>query len=393
MENSVRELSCTVNVPRQTGTFTFRIGGFPALEERVGETTESPEFDLCRRKWQLRIFPGGSLVAHTGYVSYYLASKSTVNTRASYKLSIINQHGGEDEVFQSTGIRKFEAKGESIDGWGRDKFIERSTLLSPRSGLCVDDTVIFRVEMTVYFNSGATDGAPHITIFPKNSNRVMDDFSKALGDDSYSDLTLRVVRGNDSDYNAWRSGGRETSDCDECGEDCEAIIRCHRFVLCARSPVFRAMLTNGMQEQSTSLINICDVEPNAMKELVRFMYTDHCECQSVLDDTASLLAAASKYQVEGLMEYCEEVICSCMNVSSVIDILVLADAYAVPDLKKHCVAFIIKHAHDIMLKGTIAELEFSLRQEVLQSIQEAILNCRGDFHIEDVKKHNACVIL
>lgn len=94
----VTELSCTVNVPRQTGIFTFRIGGFPALDDKVGETTESPEFDLCRRKWQLRIFPGGSLMAHAGHVSYYLASKSLVQTRASYKLIIVHQKGGKDEV-------------------------------------------------------------------------------------------------------------------------------------------------------------------------------------------------------------------------------------------------------------------------------------------------------
>ena len=56
------------------------------------DTVESPEFELCNRTWQLRIFPGGSLTAHRGYLSYYLASKSTVVTRASYKLIIVRQH-------------------------------------------------------------------------------------------------------------------------------------------------------------------------------------------------------------------------------------------------------------------------------------------------------------
>ena len=105
------------------------VDGFLNLPDDVGETIESPEFELCSRLWQLRIFPGGSLVAHKGFLSFYLASKSTVVSRASYKLIIKRQHGmtdetGEmtspvvDEIFASTGVRKFEARGVHVDGWG-----------------------------------------------------------------------------------------------------------------------------------------------------------------------------------------------------------------------------------------------------------------------------------
>ena len=50
--------------------------------------------------------------SHKGYVSYYLASKSTRLARAAYKLVILNQNpGGLDETFISSGVRLFEAKG------------------------------------------------------------------------------------------------------------------------------------------------------------------------------------------------------------------------------------------------------------------------------------------
>ena len=55
-------------------------------------SSESPEFDLCGHVWQLRIFPGGSLEAHKGHLSFYLASKSSRQARASYKLSVLCQH-------------------------------------------------------------------------------------------------------------------------------------------------------------------------------------------------------------------------------------------------------------------------------------------------------------
>ena len=80
--------------------------GYSGLSTRVGDSTESPEFELCGHVWQLRIFPGGSLEAHRAYLSYYLASKSTRSARASYKLTVCSQvAGGTDESFASSGVR------------------------------------------------------------------------------------------------------------------------------------------------------------------------------------------------------------------------------------------------------------------------------------------------
>ena len=91
------EKASTSRVKRSSGSYTFRIEGYSGLSTRVGDSTESPEFELCGHMWQLRIFPGlihylhctylyrmitnfvdtvgGSLEAHKGFISYYLASK------------------------------------------------------------------------------------------------------------------------------------------------------------------------------------------------------------------------------------------------------------------------------------------------------------------------------
>jgi hypothetical protein len=112
----MEERIATSKVKRQTGTFTFRVEGYGGLSTRVGESCESPEFELCGHIWQLRIFPGGSLEIHRGFLSFYLASKSTRNARASYRLTVCNQVNGVDETFASSGVRIFEAKGVQIDG-------------------------------------------------------------------------------------------------------------------------------------------------------------------------------------------------------------------------------------------------------------------------------------
>ena len=131
----MEEKSSISKVQKNSGVYRHRIEGYTGLSTRVSDSAESPEFSLCGHVWQLRIFPGrflllcflfswntyvicytgGSLDAHKGYVSYYLASKSTKLARASYKLSIVNQiPGGEDETFASSGIRIFEPKGVQV---------------------------------------------------------------------------------------------------------------------------------------------------------------------------------------------------------------------------------------------------------------------------------------
>ena len=102
---------------KSSGSYTFRVEGYSGLISKVGESVESPEFILCDRLWQIRIFPGGSLEKHKNYVSYYIASKSPQSAKASYKLSICSQvYGGIDACFTSAGIRSFEARGPRIDG-------------------------------------------------------------------------------------------------------------------------------------------------------------------------------------------------------------------------------------------------------------------------------------
>ena len=212
---------------KQTGSYTFRIEGYSGLSSAVGVSTESPEFRLCGHCWQLRIFPGGSLEAHKNFVSYYLASKSTRQARASYKLSVKCQKvDGSDETFSSSGVRLFEAKGTQIDGWGRDKFMPISNLNDPILGYYVNDIVIFKVEITV-FGSLLTCDIPIV------SKRTLNHSNITLSECMYAL------------YHEARVGEAESSaDLRILAGESQTPIYCHRYVLCARSPVFKAMLSS-----------------------------------------------------------------------------------------------------------------------------------------------------
>jgi len=233
----------TGKVQKLVGSYTFRIDRFSGLSSNVGASTESPEFDLCGHIWQLRIFPGGSLEAHKGHLSYYLASKSSRQARASYRLSVLNQIDevapglnttatttsntattatSKDESFSSSGVRVFEAKGLQVDGWGRDKFMTVAALLDPTAGFCFDDTVIFRVLITVY-------GELEICSFPVMSN------ASSIGTYASLSKNMHSLLLEDSDsYDITLIVGKSRE-----------RIHAHRCILSARSPVFEAMLATG----------------------------------------------------------------------------------------------------------------------------------------------------
>jgi speckle-type POZ protein len=348
-------------VKKTHGAFSFRIEGYSALSTRVGESVESPEFTLCGHKWQLRIFPGGSLDIHSGNVSFYLASKSTVVTRASYKLMVLSQViGGIDEWFASSGVRIFEPKGvqvltnhrnlkkslnfaSQVDGWGRDKFISVSYLMNPANHLFVNDSVVFKVEICVI---GELESEESLSMPSTEKSRALDECMKELFlSPQYSDVTINA------------SGN---------------IMPSHRCILCARSPVFAAMLSLDMMERSSGVIEIDDIDPTIMREVLHYLYAGSLSEKSIIDRlTVELLEAASKYQICTLIEICEENICSKMTRSNALDYLVVGDTYASNKIKTKAFQTISLNYQYFRDVKELEGLDISLQKDVGQVIEMA----------------------
>ncbi|GBO44374.1 hypothetical protein AVEN_201047-1, partial [Araneus ventricosus] len=51
----------------------------------------------------------------------------------------------------------------------------------------------------------------------------------------------------------------------------------HKIWLCARSPIFKAMLTNDMKEKNSNIIQLDDLEDETVQQLLLFLYTDKLE--------------------------------------------------------------------------------------------------------------------
>lgn len=83
------------------------------------------------------------------------------------------------------------------------------------------------------------------------------------------------------------------------------------FYQISRSPVFKAMLENEMEESRSGTIKIGDVSYDALRAFVNYMYT----AEACLDEQMAydLLVLAEKYQVKHLKAYCEKFLVSKLN--------------------------------------------------------------------------------
>ena len=123
----------------------------------------------------------------------------------------------------------------------------------------------------------------------------------------------------------------------------------HRFVLAARSSVFKAELLGAMKENVGSPIEIHEMDPDVFKCLLHFIYTDSLPALEMASNQGEahrdvvmaghLLVAADRYNVERLKMMCEHKLCSCIDANMVANSLALANQHNCNGLKEACLQF------------------------------------------------------
>ncbi len=116
----------------------------------------------------------------------------------------------------------------------------------------------------------------------------------------------------------------------------------HRAVLAARSPVFVKMFSHDMQENATSIVNLSDIEPDVLKELLTYIYTN--ESPNIKNYAESLLNYAEKYQLAHLKSLCEQRLSYDLQINNAAKILLLAHTYGAKQLKQNALLYISKHS-------------------------------------------------
>ncbi|GBO21425.1 Speckle-type POZ protein B [Araneus ventricosus] len=120
----------------------------------------------------------------------------------------------------------------------------------------------------------------------------------------------------------------------------------HKIVLCARSPVFKAMLINEMKEKNTNCIQVDDLGDDVVQQLLLFLYSDTVE-NFEWEIATQLYYAADKYQVGKLKELCSPFLVESLTPNNAGELLLLADTHSDSDLKKVVEDFILEHDQQV----------------------------------------------
>ncbi|XP_046917093.1 BTB/POZ and MATH domain-containing protein rdx isoform X1 [Dermatophagoides farinae] len=322
----VAESWCYTQVKVIKFSYMWTINNFSFCREEMGEVLKSSTFSAGtndKLKWCLRVNPKGLDEESKDYLSLYLllVSCNKTEVRAKFKFSILNAKREETKAMESQRAYRF-VQGKD---WGFKKFIRRDFLLDEANGLLPDDKLTLYCEVSVVADSVNISGQSNSIQFKVPECSLSDDLSQLFESQKFSDVILCV---NKKEFFA------------------------HKAILAARSPVFAAMFQHDLAEKKQNRVDITDMEPEVLREMLRFIYTGKAPALDKLD--ADLLAAADKYDLERLKVMCEESLCSNLSVETAADVLVLADMHSASQLKANAIEFINtfannnSHATDIM---------------------------------------------
>ncbi|KAH3792673.1 BTB/POZ domain-containing protein 3-like [Dreissena polymorpha] len=125
----------------------------------------------------------------------------------------------------------------------------------------------------------------------------------------------------------------------------QQLIKCHKFILASRSPVFHAMFCGPLAE-SSDVIYVPDIEPSTFEDLLRYVYTGNVSIKA--DTVMSVLYAAKKYDVRGLESKCKSFLIDNMDSENVCIILDQSVVFNDEDLKDTSLEFIMDQYENVL---------------------------------------------
>lgn len=293
-----------------TTAHNFEVIRYSQLEGMgVGKFVSSSTFTVSGYGWNIRIYPDGwKEEDKAAYMSAFLCFCSgTTDVKVKCSLSLLEKDG------KVSNLQSMTYTFQPVGGyWGWGKFIEKSKLQELLSRN--DDCFTIRCVMTIIKVPRTEDVSTVIVPVPQSDLHTH--FGNMLKDGEGVDVAFSVG---------------------------DQLFRAHRYVLAARSPVFKAELFGQMKETTMKCIKIDDMEPAIFEALLHFIYTDSLPSNCDLDQSVvlqHLLVAADRYGLDRLKAICDGKLCQRIDVQTVATTLALAEQHHSVQLKNACLVYL-----------------------------------------------------
>ena len=274
----------SVTRPSSKGTLVWIIKGFRDHWEKCDLWTRltSEEFTLTDpdgndTKWVLDLYPNGGKSSFCG--NTYLRSLNASSVSTGIETYFLDGRGGE---------RRFLTSCPFVFGAGNPNQVRLSQFYFTNLGILFDDGNLTLVcKLTIdggkIISCGAKKSKPDLMT---SHQQISENLKSFLLAKEFSDVQIKC--------------GDETFDA-------------HQVILSARSPVFGRMFQSEMTEKKSQLVDIEELDPKIVLEMLKFIYTGSCavtEEDPDLELAADVLVAANRYELNLLKNMCECVLAS-----------------------------------------------------------------------------------
>uniref|UniRef100_A0A8B9M4C9 Kelch repeat and BTB domain containing 12 n=1 Tax=Accipiter nisus TaxID=211598 RepID=A0A8B9M4C9_9AVES len=154
---------------------------------------------------------------------------------------------------------------------------------------------------------------------------------------------------------------------------------CHKVVLAAFSPYFKAMFTCGLAECTQREVVLYDISAESVSVILDYMYSADLHLTNQNVQTVAL--AAYFMQMEDVFSICQKYMMDHMDASNCVGIYYFANHIGAEDLSDQARKYLYQHFAEVSLQEEILEIEF---QQLLSLIKSDDLNISREESILDL---------
>ncbi|KAJ6668327.1 hypothetical protein lerEdw1_015704 [Lerista edwardsae] len=154
---------------------------------------------------------------------------------------------------------------------------------------------------------------------------------------------------------------------------------CHKVMLAAFSPYFKAMFTCGLIECTQKEVALHDMSADSVSTLLHYMYT--AELYLTNSNVQSVAVAAFFMQMEEVFGMCQKYMMDHMDASNCVGIYYFAKHIGAEELSDHARKYLYQHFSEVSLHEEILEIE---AQQLLSLIRSDDLNVSREESILDL---------